>query len=501
MPSRRIEVVVFVALALASILAFTGAPARAAGAPALERVRASGVLRWGGDLQGGEPYASDDPDHPGKLVGFEVEIADLLARSLGVRAEFVQSDWSNLVPLLERGAFDVAMNGLEVTPARAARIAFTRPYFRYALRLMARTDDARVTSRPESFPGLRIGVLANSQAWDLVRASGAEAVPYEGVSEPYGDLGTRRIDAVLMDDVIADRYGVPRAGLRVVGDVADGTYAIGVRPADDDLRRALDDALDATFRSGELRAILRKWHIDGPRQDALAVPTTTVPSASTTPSVATAARTFGPNEVALFLSAAFVTLWLSVLAMALAVPLGAALAVVRVHGGKVPSAIAATYVELFRGTPVLLQLYLLYFGLADVVALGPRTAAVLGLGLNYAAYEAEVVRGGLSAVPRGQLDAAKALGMSLPMALRRVLLPQAMRFALPNVANDFVALLKDSSLVSVITVVELTKRMTITAVDTRSWLLPGLACAALYFVLGFPLTRLARRLERHPVSA
>jgi polar amino acid transport system substrate-binding protein len=85
--------------------------------------------------------------------------------------------------------------------------------------------------------------------------------------------------------------------------------------------------------------------------------------------------------------------------------------------------------------------------------------------------------------------------MSTPLALRRVLLPQAFRLALPSVTNDFIALLKDSSLVSVITVVELTKRMTITAVDTRSWLLPGLACAALYFAMSYPLSRLARRLE------
>src|SRR6185295_11568959 len=79
---------------------------------ALERVRQAGVLRWGGDVQGGEPYVFEDPDHPGQLIGFEVELADAIARELGVRAEFVQNDWANLVPSLQRGSFDVAMNGL-----------------------------------------------------------------------------------------------------------------------------------------------------------------------------------------------------------------------------------------------------------------------------------------------------------------------------------------------------------------------------------------------------
>src|SRR5690606_25186504 len=88
----------------------------------LERVQRTGVLRWGGDIQGGEPYVFQDPDRPGRLVGFEVELADAIAREMGVRAEFVQQDWSTLVPALERGSFDVALNGVEVTPARASTV-------------------------------------------------------------------------------------------------------------------------------------------------------------------------------------------------------------------------------------------------------------------------------------------------------------------------------------------------------------------------------------------
>jgi len=145
---------------------------------------------------------------------------------------------------------------------------------------------------------------------------------------------------------------------------------------------------------------------------------------------------------------------------------------------------------------VLLQLYILYYGLAPLVRLGPFEAAILGLGLNYAAYEAEVHRGALLALPRGQAEAARSLGLSRAQALRHVLLPQSFRNALPALTNDFVALLKDSSLVSVITVVELTKRMTIAAVDLRDWVVPGLACAGLYFAMSFPLSRLSLRLER-----
>ncbi len=197
----------------------------------------------------------------------------------------------------------------------------------------------------------------------------------------------------------------------------------------------------------------------------------------------------------LFFEGAGVTVLLSLAAFAIAMPLGLALAAARVGAGRFFRGAATAYVEVFRGTPVLLQLYVLYFGLAPVLKLGPLTAATLGLGLNYAAYEAEVYRGALLAVPRGQGEAAAALGFGPWQTLRHVLLPQAVRTALPAVTNDFVSLLKDSSLVSVLTVVELTKRMTIAAVEVRSWLGPGLLCAALYFAMSFPLSRLSRRLE------
>jgi polar amino acid transport system substrate-binding protein len=148
-----------------------------------------------------------------------------------------------------------------------------------------------------------------------------------------------------------------------------------------------------------------------------------------------------------------------------------------------------------RGTPVLLQLFVIYYGLAELVRLPAFAAALLGLALNYAAYESEIYRSALEAVPRGQLEAARILGLSQWQALRLVRAPQAFRLALAPMTNDFVALLKDSSLVSVLTVVELTKQTQIFATNIGSWVVPGVLCAALYLAMSLPLSRLARRLE------
>ena len=141
-------------------------------------------------------------------------------------------------------------------------------------------------------------------------------------------------------------------------------------------------------------------------------------------------------------------------------------------------------------------MFVLYYGLADVWSLDPLQAAIIGLGMNYAAYEAEVYRAAILALPHGQTEAAKALGLGPWQTLRYVLIPQAFTIALPAMTNDFVSLLKDSSLISVITVIELTKRMTIAAIDLHGWLIPGLACAAFYLALSVPLAELGRRLER-----
>jgi polar amino acid transport system substrate-binding protein len=181
--------------------------------------------------------------------------------------------------------------------------------------------------------------------------------------------------------------------------------------------------------------------------------------------------------------------------MAIAVAMGVAIAVGRVYGRGVTRGLLTLYVEIMRGTPVLLQLFVIYYGLASVVRLPAFVAALAGLGLNYAAYESEIYRGALEAIPRGQLEAAQVLGLKSGQVLWLVRGPQALRLALAPMTNDFVAMLKDSSLVSVLTVVELTKQTQIFATNISSWVIPGTLCAGLYLAMSMPLAHVARQLE------
>jgi polar amino acid transport system substrate-binding protein len=246
---------------------------------------------------------------------------------------------------------------------------------------------------------------------------------------------------------------------------------------------------------GSLEKIFRNWEVWDDAQAKYfqrVLADTVVTAAPNAPKGPTSALSYLPS----LLQAALVTLALSCLSMALAITFGIVVAAGRVYGNRIVRAALTVYVEAVRGTPVLLQLFVLYYGLSGVVRLPAFLAAVIGLGLNYAAYESEIYRAALEAIPRAQLEAARTLGLSEGQILRLVRGPQALRLALAPMTNDFVALLKDSSLVSVITVVELTKQTAIYAANIGSWVVPGILCALVYLSLSLPLSRFARRLER-----
>jgi polar amino acid transport system substrate-binding protein len=349
--------------------------------------------------------------------------------------------------------------------------------------------------------GRRVATLGGTMAYDLLleaeRTAGITAVSYDDDVHPYSDLLLGRVDAVVLDNVLADRAMRRNAGLFTHPDaLAVGHYIVITAPENTALRDQVDQILREAMRDGTLERIFRKWNVWNDDQPRLyeRISSGTVDGGQ--PSTAATTSELVARYVPSLFRAALITLILSFAAMALAVALGVLIATGRVYGDPVSRLLLTVYVEVMRGTPVLLQLFVIYYGLASVIRLPAFIAALLGLGLNYAAYESEIYRSALEAVPRGQLDAARILGFTRMQTLRLVRAPQAFRLALAPMTNDFVALLKDSSLVSMLTVVELTKQTQIFATNIGSWVIPGLLCALLYLAMSLPLGYLARRLEQ-----
>ena len=461
-------------------------------------------LRWGGDAEGGAPFVEADPNDPARLVGFDVEIAELIARELNRTPQFVQVAFTSLDQSAARGDFDIGLSGIEDTPGRRAAVAASIPYYRFQEVLTVRQSDRDRFRTLADLRGRRVATLGGTIAYELLLAAerdhGIVAVSYDDDVHPYTDTVIGRVDAVLLDNVLADRAMRRNAGLYTQPEsVAEGHYIVITAPENTALRDEVNRILRAGMADGRLEAIFRRWNVWTDAQSTLYAavlrddpapagePRSEVPA----PSWWEATRRYLPA----LLRAAAITLLLSCLAMALAIGAGIAIAVGRVYGNRVTRSLLTFYVEVMRGTPVLLQLFVIYYGLSAVVRLPAFVAALIGLGLNYAAYESEIYRSALEAVPRGQIEAARILGLTEQQILRLVRGPQAFRLALAPMTNDFVALLKDSSLVSVITVVELTKQTQIFATNIGSWVIPGLLCAALYLAMSLPLAHLARRLE------
>lgn len=463
-------------------------------------------FRWGGDAEGGAPFVEADAADPTRVRGFDVEIAEMIARGLGREPVFIQVAWASLAQSAERGDYEIGLSGVEDRPELRARHALTIPYFEFQELLAVRPADGARFRTLADLAGRRVATLGGTTAYDLLLAeqarTGLVPVSYDDDVHPYTDLVAGRVDAVLLDDVIAAR-SLRRTGGFVIQPqpVAAGHYVGVMASSRTALRDSVDDILRARMADGSLERTFRAWGVWSDAQAAyfqrvLAARGATAPAHAARPAEAPAeGRGLGAYLPALA-RAAGITLLLSCLAMALAVVLGIAVAAGRVYGHPIVRGALAVYVEVVRGTPVLLQLFVLYYGLSGVVRLPAFAAAVLGLGLNYAAYEAEIYRAALQAVPRTQLEAARTLGLSEGQILRLVRGPQALRLALAPMTNDFVALLKDSSLVSVITVVELTKQTAIYATNAGSWVVPGIVCSLIYLAFSLPLSRAARMLER-----
>jgi polar amino acid transport system substrate-binding protein len=472
-----------------------------------DRVRASGRLSYGADAEGGAPYFFMDADN--RRVGFEADLMAEVGRELGVETEFRQAQWETLLQVLGRGEVDVVINGYELTEARCRDYLATRPYYVYQLQLIARPGGPVRSwadfelARPGGGPW-KVAVLGGSAADIYARrfeGDNLEVIGADGATNAIRAVRNGQFDATLQDLPAARHYLKTddfRDRVAAVGPPEGcGYYVIYTRKGDDRLRDAVDRAIGKMIDSGRLRAICEKYDIGNDAQAVLKAPT---PERAVGLSerrrpffdLDLLAR-FGPS-LAL---AALTTVVLSFTAMPLAMTLGLLVAIGRVYGPRPLAIVLGVYVELVRGTPLIVQLFALFYLLPEVgITLSPWAAGVAGLAINYSAYEAEIYRAGLQAIPKGQMEAALALGMSPALAIRRVIVPQALRIVIPPVTSDFIALFKDTSVCSVIMLTELTKQYSILFNSQGGVIEFGLATAGLYMAMSLPLSWFSRWVER-----
>ena len=497
-----------------------------ASADALADMRKTGRMLWGGDQEGGGPYVFPMEKDPSRVTGFEVDFANRIGEYLKVKAEFTHGQWDKMPDMLRTRKIHAIINGYEFTRERAEIMDATIPYYVYALQLMGRADNARIDSWASLIKGtgaarVRIGVLNGSVAEGYARSycgARCDVVAYDGNTDTMREVETGKLDATIEDTPIASFYGPRFTALHRIGmPVQRGYYVIYVCKGEAALVQALNEAIVLMVRNGDLERIYRKYGIWDEQQAELA-------------DIAAKGRFYGyfkatdarieknrmPAEEAvkvdtrkrgwqvvrdysgILIQSAGMTVVLSCLSFPLAILVGLMIAIGRLYGRPWLRLPLTGYVEFLRGTPVMLQLYFIFFFLPEIGVRVPAFwTAILGLAINYSAYESEIYRAGLQAVPKGQMEAALSLGMSRTLALRRIIVPQAVRVVIPPVVNDFIALFKDTSVCSVVTIVELTKRFSVLSMSTQATVeLMGMT-ALLYLMMSYPMSIVSRRIEKH----
>ena len=453
-------------------------------------LNAQNILRWGADGSGGAPYVFVDPRNPSQYIGYEKDIADSLAKYMQCSGRICfPLIGKGLIASLNRGEFDVILNGLEPTSDREKEILFSKPYYVYQMVLTVRKDEQRIKSLQDCKKlGIEVGTLVNTAMSRIIENENIKLKGYQDPVGAYQDLELGRIDAILMDDPAEMYYARSNPNFKwACPQFNSGFFIVGIKKGDTATKVKIDAAIDSIVNNGSIEKILRKWNMWSDAQNRLKSMT----------SIDVIKKSFNWKEGLLRLAhGALNTILLAFGAMFIAVVLGLPLSFGQTSGPKIVRFLCTIYIEFFRGTPVIVQLLFLYFGLPVIgIALPGWFTALVGLGLNYAAYESQIYRSAFEAIPRRQWDVAYSLGMRPLLAFRRVIFPQAIRIALPPMTNDFVALFKDTSAAFAIAVWELATAYREIANATQSYLLLGAVVSVFYLAMSLPLARIAHKLE------
>ncbi|MBB6051355.1 ABC transporter substrate-binding protein/permease [Armatimonas rosea] len=490
----------------------------------LARVKARGVLKLATDAT----YPPFEYMENGKVVGFDAELAAELGRELGVQVELVSMEWSGVFAAVETQKCDLVISGVTITAERKKGNGFTRPYF-LSGQVIARKKGTSFAKPSDILPEGRTAAVQQETTGQF--AMEKAGVPkerlhrFDTLQDGLMDVKNGKSDVAVGDEpALAEiiRKGYPELELAPGGPFVEENLGIVAKKDALTLLAALNLALERIVVDGRYARIYEKWmhkpftlagiaKLEAVKGDGTPIPAELLTTATKAVAVEAGAPAQGGaltirpklllQSLPLLLKGALLTLELTLITLVLGVPLGLGIALVRLGRVAPLRTLAIAYVEAVRGTPLLMQIYVIYFVFPAVgISLNPFVAGVMALSLNAAAYASEIFRAGIESIDTGQREAARALGMTSGQAMRFVILPQTFQRVLPPLTNEAVALLKDSSLVSVVALTELMRVGKELATTAGAPTTIYLAVAVIYLAMTLPLTAIVRRLETHPLK-
>jgi His/Glu/Gln/Arg/opine family amino acid ABC transporter permease subunit len=455
-------------------------------------VKAAGVLRVGTEGVY-SPFSYHDPA-TGQLVGYDVDVARAVADKLGVKVEFVETPWDSIFAALEANRFDVVANEVTINDERKAKYDLSEPYSVGEGVIVTRANDNSIKTLAD-LKGKVAAESATSNWSDVARKAGARIETVEGFTQAIKLLNQGRVDATINDSIAVYAYLAETGdtSVKIAGNVGEKSEQGFAARKNSGLLPDLNKALDELRANGTLADISQKY-LKANASGAPAAGNQAKPK-STWDLIL---ESLGPLAKAAITK----TIPLTIISFVIGLVIALAVALARLSSNVVLTNVARFYISVIRGTPLLVQLFIVFYALPELgVKIDPFPAAVIAFSLNVGGYAAEIIRSAIQSIPKGQWEAAETIGLNYVGTLRRIVLPQATRVAVPPLSNTLISLVKDTSLASTILVTELLRQAQIIAAPTFEFFALYGTAAVYYWViclvLSFGQSRIERRLERY----
>ena len=425
-------------------------------------------------------------DVNGEFVGIDMDLIKAIAEDQGFNIEIKPLGFNAAVQALEAKQVDAVIAGMSITEERMKKFDFSDPYFESGVVLAVAESNEDVSSY-EDLKGKKVAVKTGTEgasfADSIKEEYGFSVVTYDDSANMYEDVKTGN-SAAVFDDYPVLAYGITQGnGLKIVTEKEKGgSYGFAVSKGENqELLQQFNEGLANLKESGEYQEILDTYL-----------------KAENTGETDSGFFGLLKDSMPSLMKGLQMTLILTVVSLIIASILGIIFGLLRVVKNKMLRAIGTIYVDIFRGTPLIVQAFFIYFGIPAALdfRISAIAAGLITLSLNAGAYMAEIVRGGIESVDKGQMEAARSLGLPYSKAMRKVVLPQAIRLMIPSFINQFIITLKDTSILSIIGINELTQSGKIIIARNlesfQMWLIVG----AIYFIIIMILTKVSNIMER-----
>lgn len=429
-------------------------------------------------------------DENNQYVGIDVDLINRAAELQGFNIKLNHIGFSGAVQAVEGNQADGMIAGMTITEQRKETFDFSDPYFESGIQLAVKTGTTDITTY-EDLAGKTVGAKVGTESADFLEKNKDKynytLKYYDAADQLYDALRVGAIDA-LMDDYPVIGYAIAQ-GQELETPIereSGGEYGLAVKKGQNpEVLEMFNEALAEMKRTGEYDEILATYIKDGSTQNTSSVDETTLSGLL-------------KNNYKILLTGLGKTIALALISFALALVVGIIFGLFSVSPIKALRVFASIYVDIIRGIPMMVLAFFIFFGLSDAigVTIPDFAAGIITLTLNASAYIAEIVRGGIIAVPPGQTEAARSLGLSYNRTMQKIVLPQAIKIMIPSFVNQFVISLKDTTIISVIGVVELLQTGKIIVARTMQTTYVYLIIAIMYLIVITALTKFAKVLEK-----